>query len=235
MCFLYYLFWFFLLALLPSYGLGLTKDNQSLAEIQEVAHNFVLKQARSLPGNIEVTPGSLDRRLRLPKCSHPLKAFFPSGSRPRGNTTVGVRCTGETPWTVYLSVKMAVYGKVLVATHAISSGFPLSLADLRLERRDLSELRQGYLNEPAQAVGKRLKRPVGLGAIITPGMLEIPKLIRRGQQVILMATAPGLQVNMKGQALEDAGAGEHIRVRNTSSRRIVEGTVTAAGLVQVQM
>ncbi|ADE13701.1 flagella basal body P-ring formation protein FlgA [Nitrosococcus halophilus Nc 4] len=217
----------------PSHSMA--KDKQSLAEIQEIARKFVLKQAKALPGNIEVTPGALDRRLRLPKCSHPLKAFFPSGSRPTGNTTVGVRCTGGTPWTVYLSVKVAVYGKVVVATHPLVPGSPLSLADIHLERRNLEQLRQGYLRDPAQVAGKRLKRPLGLGAVITPEVLEIPKLVRRGQQVILIAKVPGLQVHMKGQALEDAGAGEHIRVRNNSSQRIVEGTVTADGIVQVQM
>lgn len=217
----------------PSHSMA--KDKQSLAEIQEIARKFVLKQAKALPGNIEVTPGALDRRLRLPKCSHPLKAFFPSGSRPTGNTTVGVRCTGGTPWTVYLSVKVAVYGKVVVATHPLVPGSPLSLADIHLERRNLEQLRQGYLRDPAQVAGKRLKRPLGLGAVITPEVLEIPKLVRRGQQVILIAKVPGLQVRMKGQALEDAGAGEHIRVRNNSSQRIVEGTVTADGIVQVQM
>lgn len=214
---------------------GMAQESQSLPEVQEAARNFVIKHSGSLPGDIEVTPGPLDQRLRLPKCSHPLKAFLPSGSRSTGNTTVGVRCTGGTPWTVYLSVRVAVYGKVVVAAHPLGPGSSLSLADVQVERRDLGQLRQGYLSDPAHVLGKRLKRPVGLGAAITLEMLEIPKLIRRGQQVTLIAKVPGLQVHMKGQALEDGGAGEHIRVKNMSSQRIIEGTITADGVVQVQM
>ena len=44
-----------------------------------------------------------------------------------------------------------------------------------------------------------------------------------------------MQVKMSGTALEDASLGQRVKVKNSSSKRIVEGVVNAAGIVYVSM
>jgi flagella basal body P-ring formation protein FlgA len=44
-----------------------------------------------------------------------------------------------------------------------------------------------------------------------------------------------MEVRMNGTALEDASVGETIKVKNSSSQRVVEGVVEAPGIVKVTM
>jgi flagella basal body P-ring formation protein FlgA len=66
-------------------------------------------------------------------------------------------------------------------------------------------------------------------------MVRAPRLVQAGQHVILLATTPQLQVRMKGKALADGTRGDIIKVRNLRSKRVVEGVVTHAGIVEVSM
>jgi flagella basal body P-ring formation protein FlgA len=84
-------------------------------------------------------------------------------------------------------------------------------------------------------VGMRLKRSLPMGAVLTPAYLESPMLVRRGDQVVIRADLPGMDVRASGTALGSAAAGERLRVRNESSGRIVEAIVTARGEVRTAM
>jgi flagella basal body P-ring formation protein FlgA len=62
-----------------------------------------------------------------------------------------------------------------------------------------------------------------------------PRQIERGQRISLVAQTAGLEVRMKGEALEDGVAGERIQVRNVSTRRVIDGVVLSATTVRVSM
>ena len=50
----------------------------------------------------------------------------------------------------------------------------------------------------------------------------------------ILSEAGGIQVRMNGEALADGTQGKVVRVRNASSKRIVEGEVIAKGMVKVR-
>jgi len=179
--------------------------------------------------------GRLDPRLRLPACGNPLQTFA-TGTRPTvGAVTVGVRCESHKPWTLYVSARVAVYGPVVVAAEPLPRGTPVTPQHVRVERRDLSTLSFGWLTAPEQALGRITKRPYRPGQVLQPNQLEEPKLVRRGEQVIVRASAGGLEISINGQALADGVRGERIRVRNLRSKRIIEGEVVDAGVVRVNI
>ena len=66
-------------------------------------------------------------------------------------------------------------------------------------------------------------------------LLVKSKLVKRGEQVTLIAITSGITVRMMGKALNDAIAGQQVRVRNNNSRRIVEGTAITRGIVEINM
>lgn len=209
---------------------------QSHASIQAAARAFLVEHLQRTQGvTPEVEDGRLDPRLQLARCELPLEAFLPPGGRASGNTTVGVRCSGGQPWTLYVPVRVAVSGPVVVVTRPLARGDLIGDGDLQVVERDLGQLPFGYLQDPAEATGKQLLRPLSAGTALTPAMLEAPRLVRRGQQVTLLAIAGSVEVRMTGTALGDAAAGERVRVRNVNSKRIIEGVVTPSGQVQVDM
>jgi len=205
-------------------------------ELQEVVRLFLegrlLKE--SMAGEVEV--GHLDPRLKLTPCAPgALEPFLPHGGRPYGRVTVGLRCTAPKPWSLYVPASVRVMERVVVTTRPITRGEPLTAEDLALEPRDLGELQRGFLRTPAQVVGKIARRPLREGEVVLPNAIAAPRLVRRGQKVTIVARGQAVEVRMNGTALADGAEGDQIPVRNMRSRRVVEGRVTAQGIVRVEL
>lgn len=212
-----------------------TETFQPLDTITAVVENFLKAQTAdsSVSSRIETSP--LDPRLRLGLCEQPLEAFFPAGARKQGNVTVGVRCTGSAPWSIYVPAKVLVYDHVVVAVRPLSRGTLLTAEDMEIKELDVTSLAGGYFSSTDQVVGRTLRRNIQLGAAIGPGIVELPKVVRRGERVQILARTAGMEVRMEGEALEDGAEGELIRVRNRSSKRSVEGRVTGPGIIEVRL
>lgn len=206
--------------------------------ILQTATQYMLAQAQQTHDaawDITVRPGRLDSRLRLRACEHGLEAFLAPGSRMLGNSTVGVRCNGPVNWTLYVPVHIMVQAEVLVLTQSLPRGTLLQPSHLRSERHDLSQLSRGYLTDKQAAEHMVLRRALQVGTVLAPSMVEPPRLVERGQRVILLAETDTVTVRVEGEALNHGVLGDRVRVRNLSSRRIVEGVVLSHGVVGVSM
>ncbi len=207
---------------------------QSHDSIREAAAEYARQLAQAEYGDeVEVAPGRLDRRLRLARCDQPLETFTPPGRRTLGNTTVGVRCNGSNPWTLYVPVTVKVYTGVVVAAVSLARGEIVGRGKVRLARYDLARLPQGYFHDLSQVEGMTARRNLSAGQPLVPSMLRARRVVERGQRVTMLAGIPGLEVRMSGEALSNGARGERIRVRNLSSRRVVEGVVVEPGVVRV--
>lgn len=210
------------------------EDVQPLDTIYAAAKDFLVSrnQGQQAP---QIEAGPLDARLALAACEAPLEAFMPPGSATYGNTTVGVRCPGAKPWSVYVPVKIKVSTPVVVAARPLMRGAQLSEADLTTATLDAGSLPPDYLTNPQLAIGQQLKRPLSIGMAVAAGMLDTPRMVRRDEQVTILAEDGGLEVRMTGLALEDGVLGQPIKVRNLLSKRIIGGIIAAPGIVKVQM
>lgn len=215
--------------------LGTTADEaiQPLDTIQRQAREFLAAQHRNRAEPPEIRLNDLDPRLRLPKCGAPLEAFLPGGAKPVGNTSVGVRCPGARPWTVYQRAGVRIFDQVLIARRFLAKGTILSAVDLKAERRELSALVGGHETNPENLIGKQLRRALAAGAVVAPQAVKAIPLIKQGETVTLVIRQGGMEVSSSGIALSDAEPGQRVRVRNATSKRVVEGTVTASGRVEV--
>lgn len=208
---------------------GFQSQDSIIAAIQSrVEAEF---RARGQDYQAEVMP--LDPRLRLAECSQALEAFFPQGRREAGTWSVGVRCKGDRPWTLYGQVRIKANVEVLVLNRTLRQGEVIGPGDVALARKDLAEVRGTYFTQADQAIGLAARHGLNAGQTLDAKDLVAPKLIRRGEKVTLRAESGGYQVNMSGEALADAGAGERVRVRNDQSGRIVQGIAAGRGLVLV--
>ena len=205
---------------------------QPLDTIQQRASEFLAAHYRNRAEPPEILFKELDPRLRLPKCAVALDAFLPGGAKPFGATSVGVRCRGVRPWTVYQRANVRVFERVLVASRFLAKNTILSPADLQAERRELSTLTE-YATTPENLLGKQLRRALPAGAVVVPQAVKGVPLIRQGETVTLVMRQGGMEVRSSGIALGDAELGQRLRVRNESSKRVVEGTATASRLVEV--
>jgi len=214
---------------------GFSQDFQDPMSIKDTARNYVLNQTTADPDQVEINIGTIDPRLHLPRCDQSLEAYKSPGARLLGNTSIGIKCTGSTPWKLYVPVKISIYENVLIAKSYLRRGSQIKANDVILQRRDTSTLTRGYISDPHQVIGLILKQPLMSDAILVPPMLEARKLVHRGEGVIILAKNEGIEVRMKGKALVDGTNGQIIRVQNLASQRIVEGQVISRGVVSVPM
>ncbi len=203
------------------------------ADIRRAAEQAATARLAVKAGRVEAVAGEIDRRLRLANCDVPLQASLPYADKRKSRVTAEVRCTGSQPWKLYVPVRLEVWQQVLVASGPLQRGRLLTAGDVILAERTVSEQARGFMLDPQQAVGLRLKRSLSEGQVITPGALIAPPLIERGQNVTLEASSGALRVRMAGVALEDGLAGDIIMVENRESGRKVEGVVRSGKTVEV--
>lgn len=209
---------------------------QPLGSIEQTAYEFALEQAQARNyDNPQITVESLDSRLRLQACDSKLKAFTNNSNTAIGSQTIGVQCHSPIPWTVYVPSKVKVLKTVVVAARPLAAKQLIRQSDVKLQQIDIGSLRQGYLKNTHDVIGQKLKYPIAMGAVVNPNGVRPQKIVHRGEQILLVAIAGNMEVRMNGTALSDAGKGQRIRVKNSSSKRVVEGVVEAPGIVKVTM
>jgi len=184
-------------------------------------------------GRIDVVANDLDARLRLHACESPLMTSIPYGNKRSSRVTVEVRCQGPKPWKVYVPVRTAVFRDVLVAARPLTRGSILAPGDMVLAEFDTGTLARGFIADPDHAVGHKLRRAVSPGDPVTPGLLETPALIKRGQRVSLEARSGGLTVRMVGTARSDGILGQVIEFENRSSKRVVQAIVRSPQAAEI--
>jgi len=210
---------------------GPVQDHES---IKATAQAYLEAQTAGYANPPQVSVGRIDPRLRLRVCEYPLEAFLPQAGRLLGHVTVGVRCDGKKPWTLYLQAEVKVMAPVVVTTRPLSRGEIVGPGDIDLQEQDLARLTTGYFEDPSEVLGRSIRWGIRAGIAVAPNMIESPRVIRRGERVAILAEGARVEVRMEGEALADGSEGEIIRVRNLSSKRIIEAEVAAPGVVRVR-
>ena len=209
---------------------------QDHAVIRQTAQTFLDAFADNQhQGRSEVRLGQLDPRLRVKSCPLPVEAFMPPGSRAMGNTTVGIRCPDTDGWSIYVSARIDVFGPVLIARQPLARGAVIQETDLDLVERNLASLPYGYYQNSQPVAGMVTKRTIAAAVVITPNMVQAPRLIQRGQRVTVIAETGALKIRTVGKALSDGKSGDLVQVQAEGSKRVVDGIVVSQGVVKVTL
>ena len=104
-----------------------------------------------------------------------------------------------------------------------------------MELIQINKHRKGFFVNQQNIVGMLIRRSIQSGDVFYPGMLAPPKVIARGDTVIISALSDVISVQMMGTALSDGKLGQQISVRNKKSERVVRATVVSRGRVSVPM
>ncbi len=208
---------------------------QALGSIQNAAESFMRAQLPKTSDKYFLTASHLDPRLRLAKCAQPLEPFLQTPGALTARTTVGVRCTSLNRWTVYVQVALEQEVAVAVLRRPLARRSRIDVSDVELQTRRVPGLGSNFISDLTILEGRRLRRALPAGAPLTADALASEILIKRGQQVTLLAANSNVQIRAQGQALADGGAHERIRVQNVNSLKIVEGVIEDAGTVRVDL
>lgn len=208
------------------------QGSQSHESIAEAVKAYIANNI-NLPGEYELSLVPLDSRLNLPQCAEPLEAFTTTDLIKAGRTTIGVRCNAEKKWSIFTSAIIKTYQMVAVLSQPIQRGEIITRQHLAIEKRDVTNLREDFVTQIEQVENKQATRPLNTGTILSLSSLAEPKLIKRGDKVVISTTKLDFSIRMSGVAMMDGTKGQLIKVKNQSSGRIINATVIEPGLVSV--
>lgn len=208
------------------------QNSQSHESIAEAIQNHIAQNI-NLPGEHEISLVPLDSRLNLPQCTGPLEVFTPTDLIKAGRITIGVRCNIEKKWSIFTSAIIKTYQMVVVLAQPIQRGEIISRQHLVIEKREVSNLREDFATQIEQVENKQAINQLNTGTILSLRNLVEPKLIKRGDKVMITTTQPNFSISTSGIAMMDGTKGQLIKIKNQNSGRVINGTVIEPGLVAV--
>lgn len=204
---------------------------QDLAVLKLKVMDFLQTQTIGYPGKVAVSVGSIDPNLRLAACPD-AQVFLPAGSRAWGKTSVGVRCSSPSVWTIYVQATVNVSAQYLVAAAPLAQGHSVTSQDLIFETGDLTQLPAGIFTNIDQAVGRTVNISMNAGTILRQEMLKIPPIVQQGQTVMVTSIGKGFRVSAEGQAMTKANEGQVVQVK-VANGQVVSGIARQGGQVEV--
>lgn len=215
----------------PAMLLGATLARADPPALQAV-RMLLERETTGLPGRVAIEFGTLDPQARPAPCAR-VEPFLPSGARPWGRTTIGLRCSDGAPWSAFLPVNVRVFAPVLVASRSLSAGQSLAAEDYRIEEIDLTQQPPGAIQDAAFALDKVLARPLAAGQPLRREHFRLRPLVTSGDPVRLVYEGAGFTVSTEAKALGAATDGQPVRVQ-TESGRVVTGIAFGPRMVRLR-
>lgn len=167
---------------------------------------------------------------RWPNCEKP-QISPPVGGRNMGNVSLPVQC-GKKKQFIQLTVN--VTGQYFVATRNINSGESIQFVDIGTKKGLLHKLPAGASTDKVALRGAIALRNIPAGQTFTKSMARQPWAIKAGQTVFVFANGDNFSVKYEGRAINNATAGQNIRVRLLNGQ-VVNGLAQDNGSVNIAL
>ena len=135
---------------------------------------------------------------------------------------------------IWVRTYLEVLNPVVVTRRPMARNQIISTDDVYLEKRDLTRVPPGAITKVDEVVGLRLKRTLGVGAVLRSALVDKPLVVRRGDVVKLLIETASLRITALGRVDERGGIGDTVRVTNLDSKRKVYGQVVDSQTIRVR-
>jgi flagellar basal body P-ring formation protein FlgA len=144
----------------------------------------------------------------------------------------------DLPTSAALRRQSARYtGTVIETVDAVGVERPVEHGEV-LKASDLTVLHRPKAEDPGigdinKVVGLAARHELRPGQPIRSADLMKPEIVQRNDTVTIVFEAPGVTLTLRGKAQDSGAVGDTIGVLNLESKRVVQGTVTAPGRINV--
>jgi flagella basal body P-ring formation protein FlgA len=142
--------------------------------------------------------------------------------------------TSSGPLVVPVTGRVTIKRNVPVLAHRLGMGDTVGASDLDWIELPEDRVNASVITEANQLVGREVRRDIAEGEMFHAHDVIAPRLVVRGSLVTLRIETPFMTITSQGKVQQDGAEGETVRVINTQSERMVEGTVTGAGVVEIR-
>jgi len=131
-------------------------------------------------------------------------------------------------------VRIEVMLDIPVSARAIERDVEIRKEDIRIAGRWFTRMPSNSITDPAEIIGKRASVGIRPNSEITRGMVKNSILVKRGKVVRIILENGPMRILSVGLAEEDGSRNDVIRVRNTSSNKMVYARVVENSVVKVE-
>ncbi len=206
----------------------ITQDMIRTAVVAELAK-------RDVKGKIEVAFDNRTLEVNLPTGQAPDFALnnFDYDAPNRRFRAELMADAGTSPVVMPVMGRVTVKRDVPVLVRRLEAGTTVGESDLDWLTLTDDRVTGDVVTDAAQLIGRELRHPVAEGQPLRDRDVMLPRLVTRGGLVTLKIETPVMLITAQGRSLQDGGEGDVVRVTNTQSNRVVEGTVEATGVVRI--
>ncbi|WP_319409774.1 flagellar basal body P-ring formation chaperone FlgA [uncultured Desulfosarcina sp.] len=185
--------------------------------------------------DVTISDINLDETLQLPVGKLTYQILPSRNEDYLGQTILALHLfvDGEPVRKVWVNATISVMADVVTVVRPLGKYAVIELADLSLERRDLSGLSSDTVSRIEDVLGNRTTRMIYPQTVLQANMVASPPLVRRGDIVKIVANTGPMIITATGVVKQQGCKGEMVRVMNTDSNRIITARVTGPGAVAV--
>ncbi|MBA5601114.1 flagellar basal body P-ring formation protein FlgA [Pectobacterium aroidearum] len=189
-------------------------------------NQFFASRFQGSPNTVNVVIKSPESQ--WPQCAAP-QITLPGNTKMWGNVSLSIRCGQQRR---FIQTEVQVTGNYVTSSRPINRGTTLTEKDISLTkgRLDLLPLRPILTLQGAQ--GAVLLRDLTPGQVITASMIRRAWVVKAGQSVQIIAQGEGFTINGEGKAMNNAAAGQAVRVR-TANGQIISGITNEDGIILI--
>ena len=201
--------------------------------LQNVAKQYMLAQFANNKDDIkyEVKVSRVDpNRDYGGKCSGFLTAQLTSNQIKKSNVVKIICSRKENPYTVSIPVNVIVQRPTAVATENIPKGTILTSNLLSKQYVNEGLNTSSAVTNLNSILGAKVRKDIRAGDVIKQSDLC---LIAKGDIVTIEAVSSNMQIKTQGVALEEGKLNDLISVRNSKSKKVIQGIVVSPNTVRV--
>jgi flagella basal body P-ring formation protein FlgA len=189
--------------------------------------NFILKQIKEDPANVDVKLAGQDKTIILPagKITPNFRPTFSGKYEGQVILTSELEINDRLERVLPLRVNVEIFHPVVVTTHRLEKGDKFTGENIALIRTPTSKILSGSLNKINYALGRTASAPLVPGIVLRYTDIFDPPMIVHGSIVQAVVRRGNVELRVDARAIEDGKAGENIRVENTDSHKVLKGKV----------
>ena len=169
----------------------------------------------------------------VPATPHTLEITF-NGAKRKGKVELdlAIKDSARTLRHVPITLNLRVEEPVLVATARIDRDQVLNEGNVTVEMRETTLMSEIVLGEPKRLLGHLAKVTLNPGRIITPRVVSIPPVVKRGQEAKFIYRNGSVSVTTGAVCRQDGLPGQIITAKSMASQRLVRVRVTEEGSLE---
>lgn len=204
-------------------------------QIRGVIHDFVKRELAGRAVDYQVALGDPQQPIAVPSGTVDLQVSAARSDESLGRRVfqIHLAVNGRFIKTIDATADVAAIVEVVVPVRPIKVDEQIESDDVTTERIVLYDLKQPFVTNLAEVIGKAAIRPLPPQNAIRMTSLRRPFAVHKGDRVTIEARQGGLSIQTVGVTKSHGELGQTITVSNVDSGKELRATVVAPGVVRV--